>query len=43
MKKEDATFNIVGDKSIKTAITAGIITEEEVGIIKEIPYALVLL
>lgn len=43
MKIEDATFNIVGKKSIQTAIEAGIITEEQVGKIQEIPFALVLL
>lgn len=40
---EDATFNIVGKESIKTAIEAGIITQENVGKIQEIPFALILL
>ena len=43
MSLEDATFNIVGEKSIKTAIKAGIINEDSVGTIKEIPFALVLI
>ena len=43
MSLEDATFNIVGEKSIKTAIKAGIINEDYVGTIKEIPFALVLI
>lgn len=43
MEKEDATFNIVGEKSIKAAITAGIITEEGIFTIDNIPIALKLL
>lgn len=41
--QEDATFNIVGEKSIKLAIEMKIISEEGVGKIDGIPYALVLL
>jgi hypothetical protein len=41
--KEDATFNIVGKKSIKIALKEGIIHEDSVGTIDGIPYALVLL
>ena len=41
--KEDATFNIVGKESIATAIEAGIISEESVGYIDNIPYAMILL
>lgn len=41
--KEDSTFNIVGKQSIKAAKQAGIITEEGIGYIQGIPYALVLL
>ena len=41
--KEDATFNIVGEKSIKIALKTGIITQESIGTIDNIPYALVLL
>ena len=43
MALEDATFNIVGEKSTNTAIKAGIITKESIGIIKNIPFALVLM
>ncbi len=43
MKLEDSTFNIVGEKSVKTAIEAGIITKESVGKIAGIPFALVLI
>ena len=42
MKMEDATFNIVGEKSIKAGIKAGIINQKSVGKINEIPFALVL-
>ncbi len=41
--REDATFNIVGKESIKAAKEAGIITEEGIGEIQGIPFALVLL
>ncbi len=41
--REDATFNIVGEKSVKAAIKSGIISEESVGRIKGIPHALTLL
>jgi len=40
---EDATFNIVGKKSIKTAIEAELITEDNVGHVQGIPFALTLL
>lgn len=43
MLKEDATFNIVGNKSVQTAIKAGVITKEGVGEIQGIPFALILL
>ena len=43
MKLEDSTFNIVGEKSIQTALKAGIITKEGVGEIQGIPFALVLM
>ena len=45
MKKmlvEDATFNIVGEDSINAAIKAEIISEDSVGEIAGIPFALVL-
>lgn len=40
---DDATFNIVGQKSINAALQAGIITKEMVGKVQDIPFALVLL
>ena len=43
MSREDATFNIVGEKSVNTAIKAGIISEEGVKKIDGVPFALVLL
>lgn len=41
--REDATFNIVGEKSISSAIKAGIISQEGIKTIQGIPYALVLI
>jgi uncharacterized protein len=43
MKLEDSTFNIIGEKSVQTALEAGIITKEGIGIIANIPFALVLM
>jgi len=43
MVKEDATFNIVGEKSVNAALKAGIIEEKGIGKIQEIPFALVLI
>jgi len=43
MIREDATFNIVGKKSIKVALEVGLITDESIGYVKGIPFALVLL
>ena len=43
MQKEDATFNIVGEKSIQTALEAGIIKEQGIMKIDNIPIALILL
>lgn len=43
MEKEDATFNIVGEKSVNTALKAGIITQEGIKEIRGVPFALVLL
>jgi uncharacterized protein len=40
MDKEDATFNIVGEESIKTALEAGIISENGIMKIDNIPIAL---
>jgi hypothetical protein len=41
--REDATFNIVGKKSIDSALKAGIITKKGIAKIKDIPFALVLM
>lgn len=41
--REDATFNIVGEKSIKIALEKGIIKEEGVKTIQGVPFALVLM
>lgn len=43
MSKEDATFNIVGVKSVSCALKVGIINEEGIKKIQGIPFALVLL
>ena len=42
MLMKDSTFNIIGKKSVNTAIKAGIISEEEIKKIQDIPFALVL-
>jgi len=42
MSAEDATFSIVGKKSINAALKAGIISKEEIGKIQKVPFALVL-
>jgi len=41
--REDATFNIVGEKSVKAALEAGIASENAVGKVQDIPFILVLL
>ena len=41
--KEDATLNIVGSKAVKTAKKAGILKEENISSIQNIPFALTLL
>jgi len=43
MAREDATFNIVGELSVQAALKAGIISNNSIGKIQEIPFALVLL
>lgn len=43
MAEEDATFNIVGEKSVNTAINAGIIDKENVGEIGGVKFSLVLI
>lgn len=42
MEKEDAAFNIVGKKSVETALDCGIIDKEGIITIQGIPIALVL-
>ena len=42
-KREDATFNIVGKKSVGCALKSGLITEKSVSSVQGVPYALVLL
>lgn len=41
--REDATFNIVGEESIKAALELGLITKESIGHIDKVPFALILL
>ena len=43
MSMKDSTFNIVGRKSVNTAIKAGIISRQQIKKIQEIPFALVLM
>ncbi len=43
MSKEDAIFNIVGEKSINTALKAGIISEQGVKKIQGVPFAMILM
>jgi len=43
MTKEDATFNIIGEKSIRAALKAGIISQRGIKKIRGIPFALVLI
>jgi hypothetical protein len=43
MSKEDATFNIVGEKSVNTALKAGIITKKGIKKIQGVPFAMVLM
>jgi len=40
---EDSTFNIIGEKSVKVALIAGIISEEEIGKVDNIPFAIILI
>lgn len=43
MSKEDATFNIVGENSIKAALKSGIIKKHGIKKIQGIPFAMTLL
>lgn len=40
---DDATFNIVGSRSIKAALEAGIIAKDGIAYIQEVPFALILI
>lgn len=40
---DDATFNIVGEKAVAAALKAEVISEENVGNVQGIPFALLLL
>lgn len=40
---EDATFSIVGDKSVNAALKAGIISKEGIKKVQGVPFALILL
>lgn len=42
LSDNDATFNIVGKKSIQTAIEAGLITQNAVNTVQNIPFTLTL-
>lgn len=42
MAAEDSTFNIVGTKSVKAGLKAGIISEQGIKKIQGVPFALVL-
>jgi hypothetical protein len=42
-QKEDASFNIVGEKSVQAALEAGIINEDAIGKVNNVPFALTLL
>lgn len=41
MIREDATFNIVGEESVRLAINHGLITEDNVKRIQNIPFSMV--
>jgi hypothetical protein len=43
MKIEDATFNIVGEKSVNLALENEIISEEQIGEVEGIKFALILM
>ena len=43
MAMEDATFNIIGKKSVECAIEAGLVSKESVKVIQGIPFVLILL
>ncbi len=42
MSEEDATFNIIGKKSVETALKTGLINKNSIKTIQGIPFAMVL-
>lgn len=42
-QKEDASFNIAGPKSVQAAIDAGIVSEDAIGKVDNVPFALTLI
>ena len=42
MSGEDSTFNIIGEKSVNAAIKAGILSEQEINKIQNVPFAIIL-
>lgn len=42
LRSDDATFNIVGEKSVKAALKAGILDEQNIGKVAGIKFALIL-
>lgn len=38
---EDATFNIIGEKSVNLAVKLGIADKNKIGVVQKIPFALV--
>ena len=43
MKMEDATFNIIGERSTNCAVKAGLVSKDSIKTIQGIPFALVLM
>ena len=43
MSQDDATFNIIGEKSVNAALKAGIITKDGIRMIQGVRFALVLI
>jgi uncharacterized protein len=43
MADEDATFNIIGEKSVEAALKAGLIDEDAICKVQGIPFVLILL
>ena len=43
LAKEDATFNIIGERAIKLALEIGLIVKSGIGRVNNIPFSLVLM